>query len=425
MSIDNTLIISVIGLGYIGLPTSIILAENIEGIVYGFDTNQTHLTNIENGKVNSNEPDLKNRLGNVIKSKRLITTSTLKKSDVFIICVPTPVLANRAIDTRYIEVAVSYISNVIEKNNLIILESTVSPGTTKSIVGNLIQSSTSLIAGHDFSLAYSAERVIPGSIFSELVNNVRIIGGIDSLSSKRAKEVYSLFCKSNIEVTSLETAEITKLFENTYRDVNIALANSFLRLSQKKGIDVWEAIQLANFHPRVNILNPGIGVGGHCIAVDPWFLYDSTEKVEIIGSSRDLNDSMIKVFLDYVNDIQLNNGLSKSATILGLSYKPDIEDIRESPSIRLIDLMTSNGWSLTLSDPFVATNTIIGEVISTEKALQNISSLLIITVGHSYYKSFEFINLVTNLNKPLIIIQTGLFIDINNEMIEVYTFGKN
>jgi UDP-N-acetyl-D-mannosaminuronic acid dehydrogenase len=215
------------------------------------------------------------------------------------------------------------------------------------------------------------------------------------------------------------------LFENTYRDVNIALANSFLRLSQKKGIDVWEAIQLANFHPRVNILNPGIGVGGHCIAVDPWFLYDSTEKVEIIGSSRDLNDSMIMVFLDYVNDIQLNNGLSKSATILGLSYKPDIEDIRESPSIRLIDLMTSNGWSLTLSDPFVTTNTIIGEVVSTEKALQNISSLLIITVGHSYYKSLEFINLVTNLNKPLIIIQAGLFIDINNEIIKVYTFGKN
>ena len=417
--------ISVIGLGYIGLPTAIILAENFKGKVSGYDTDQIHISNISNSRIVSNEPDLKTRLSIVLQSNRLSVSTRLDASDVYIICVPTPVLPNKEIDTMYIESAVNEISKVIKKGDLIILESTVSPGTTRKIVGDSVETSTKLRTGVDFGLAYTAERVIPGSIFKELVNNVRVIGGIDSLSSINAKNIYSFFCKSAIEVTTLETAEITKLFENTYRDVNIALANSFLKISQKNGIDVWEAIRLANFHPRVNILNPGIGVGGHCIAVDPWFLYDNAEKVEIIGSSRDLNDSMIKFFLDYVNDIQLTNGLSKSATILGLSYKPDIEDIRESPSIRLIDLMISNGWSLTLSDPFVTTNTIIGEVVSTEIALQNISSLLIITVGHSNYKSFEFINLVTNLNKPLIIIQAGLFIDINNEMIKVYTFGKN
>ena len=420
MIYDKNETLTVIGLGYIGLPTAIILAENSD-VIYGYDSNKNLINNLNNNSFDSTEPNLLNKLNKVFQARKLIVENQLIESNTYIICVPTPILEDKSIDTNHIQSVVIEISRLLKKDDLIILESTVSPGTTRNVIGESIRTLTGLVPGTDFKLAYSAERVIPGNIFYELENNTRIIGGIDSDSALLASGVYRRFCKGEIELSTLETAEITKLFENTYRDVNISLANTFLNISAKYNIDAWEAIRLANFHPRVNILTPGIGVGGHCIAVDPWFLYENDDTTEIIGKARFINDSMPGVFFEFINKVVQLKGLPKKASILGLSYKADIEDTRESPSLDLVNIMNMNDWELFLTDPYIKDNKLVN-LTSLENALLK-SKLIVITVGHSYYLSELFLTQLKNSHKRLTVIQSGPFIK-SQENLEVFTFGE-
>ncbi|MGB3368601.1 MAG: nucleotide sugar dehydrogenase, partial [Acidaminobacteraceae bacterium] len=270
--------ICMVGLGYIGLPTACLLAKNNDDIVYGFDTNVQLIEKIRNNTYETSEFLLNEILHEVVSREKLIVSNEIPKAEVYIIAVPTPFNDDKTCDTKYIEIATRDIAKVIEKDGLVILESTVSPGTTEKIVESILSEETDYEIGVDLHIAYSAERVIPGKIIYELEHNDRIVGGTTPLSSNKAKEVYEIFVNGDIHLTDCVTAEVTKLMENTYRDINIAIANEFAVLAEKMDFNVWEAITLANKHPRVDILNPGPGVGGHCIAVDPWFFVGIDEE---------------------------------------------------------------------------------------------------------------------------------------------------
>jgi UDP-N-acetyl-D-mannosaminuronic acid dehydrogenase len=342
---------------------------------------------------------------------------------VYIICVPTPIKDDYSVNTGFIESAGVTISEVLKKGDLVILESTIEPGITKNVLGKLLENLTSLVPGKDFHLSYSAERVIPGNIFEELKSNHRIVGGIDTISAQKAANVYSKISNNDVIITDLSTAEISKLFENTFRDINIAIANTFLLISKRYGVNVWEAIKLANMHPRVNILNPGNGVGGHCIAVDPWFLYKNDEVSSLIFLARTINSLMPLHFVDFIKSIKNKYTLEKHIGILGLSYKPDADDLRESPSIEVIKRLQGLNYKILICDPILTNGKILGLTLEDLKTILKKTSFLVISVGHSYFMSSEFKSILEGLNRKVIVVQAGPFID-SSENIEVHTFGK-
>ena len=329
------------GLGYIGLPTAAMFASN--GVsVSGVEVNQHAIDMINQGKIHIVEPGLGEVVKKAVENGLLTASRTATEADGYIICVPTPFKGqNHEPDLSYVEEAAKEIAPYIRKGNTVILESTSPVGSTQIVADIIAKIRPELkVASEDSEecdvyVAYCPERVLPGKIMSELVNNDRIVGGINRISAEKAADIYAVFVKGELLKTNARTAEMSKLTENAFRDVNIAFANELSLICDRLKIDVWELIELANHHPRVNILNPGPGVGGHCIAVDPWFTVSKTpDLAKMINTARNVNDGKPEWVKQKVRDAIVGlNKTSLKIACLGLAFKPDIDDLRESPSV--------------------------------------------------------------------------------------------
>ena len=348
----------VLGLGYIGLPTASTFATNGLKVV-GVDTNPEIVNGLNNGQIHVFENGLDELVHKALNTGNLTIKSHPDPADAFIIAVPTPFKDGKKADLDYVISAAESIVPYLKKGNLVILESTSPPRTTVEVVAPILEKS-GLKAGKDFSLAYSPERVLPGQILKELVENARIIGGIDQHSSEAGRDLYKIFVKGEILMTDATTAEMVKLMENTYRDINIAAANEFARLADRFHVDIWEAISLANRHPRVKVLNPGPGVGGHCISVDPWFLVEAApDTAQLIRTAREVNDSQPTYIVDFIQR-KIGNLTDKRITTLGLAYKADVDDLRESPAIEVALLFKKAGAQVTVFEPYKTSFSIDG-----------------------------------------------------------------
>jgi UDP-N-acetyl-D-mannosaminuronic acid dehydrogenase len=379
----------VLGLGYIGLPTASTFATH--GLqVIGVDVNPHVVEMLREGNLHIQEPGLRTLVQAAIRSGNLVIARQPEPADAFIIAVPTPFYDDKRADLSYVISAAESIVPHLKTGDLVILESTSPPLTTAKIVAPILERS-GLKAGVDFFLAYSPERVLPGQILRELVENARVIGGINLASAQEGRALYSIFVRGQIFVTDSTTAEMVKLIENTYRDVNIAIANEFSRLADRFGVDVWEAIAIANHHPRVRILNPGPGVGGHCISVDPWFLVEAAPDITpLIRTARIVNDAQPHFVLDLVRKAVGNDLAGKRVAALGLSYKPDVDDLRESPAIEVALLLVKAGCQVLAFEPCKPEVVIDGltTVPTLEAALRD-SEVLLLLVGHSVFRGLD------------------------------------
>ena len=343
--------ICVLGLGYIGLPTASTFATHGLSVV-GVDVNPSVVQGLQNGQLHIYEPGLRTLVQAALRSGNLVVRDQPEEADAFIISVPTPFLADKKADLSYVRAATQAIVPHLRKGNLVILESTSPPRTTIDVVAPILEES-GLKAGQDFHLAYSPERVLPGQILREIVENARVIGGVDLSSAEAGRDLYQIFVLGDIILTTATTAEMVKLMENTYRDVNIAVANEFSRLADRFGVDAWEAIEIANLHPRVNILHPGPGVGGHCISVDPWFFVEAAPDITtLIRASRSVNDAQPKFVVELIKRILGGELASHKIAVLGLAYKPDVDDLRESPAVEVAELLLKAGASVLAYEPY-------------------------------------------------------------------------
>ncbi|MCX7803813.1 MAG: nucleotide sugar dehydrogenase [Planctomycetota bacterium] len=344
--------ICVIGLGYVGLPTAGMLATS--GFrVLGVDVDRAVVDGINSGSTRLEEAGLAAFVSAAVKSGNLTASVRPEAADAFIICVPTPISKDKGADLSAVRDAARAVAGCIRRGNLVVLESTSPVGTTRNIVGRIIEETTGLAPGRDFDLCYCPERVLPGNTIAELVNNDRIVGGFTRKSAERAAAIYGRFCQGKISLTDDMTAEMCKLMENTFRDVNVALANVFARMAEEAGIDVWDAIELANRHPRVKILRPGPGTGGHCISVDPWFLVEAfPEHAGLVRIAREVNDSQPERLLKRMMATGKLVAGDKLA-ILGAAYKADVDDPRESPAVRMAEAAGCAGIRFAVHDPHV------------------------------------------------------------------------
>jgi UDP-N-acetyl-D-mannosaminuronic acid dehydrogenase len=377
--------ISVIGLGYIGLPTASILATN-GFVVHGIDVSQPVVDIINKGGIHIEEPGLKTLVQAAVNSGNLKAYSQPQMADVYILAVPTPITEAKTADLSYVCAAARSILPLLKKGDLVILESTSPPGTTQDFLCPILAES-GLELGVDLFVAHCPERVLPGKIIKELIQNIRVIGGLTPQSAELARKIYASFVEGDIHLTDVTTAEMVKIMENTFRDVNIALANELAQIAPRLNINAWEVIRFANLHPRVNIHTPGPGVGGHCISVDPWFVVEKfPETARLIGQARHINDAMpeytYQLLLDTVKHIP-----NPKVTLLGLTYKPDVDDVRESPSLKILEMIQLNPaieWAI--YDPHV--KHFDHELSGLEAAFEN-SDCVLLAVDHA---EFKFIN---------------------------------
>lgn len=336
--------VAVIGLGYIGLPTAAILASNGVEVV-GVDVNDRHVDAVNRGEVPFVEPDLGIHVAGAVSKGLLSAQKETPKADAYLIAVPTPFKEGYEADLSYIDAATDGIIPQLKGGELVILESTSPPGATEHIGRRILEARPELNLSAEpdektIDVAHCPERVLPGRVMMELVENDRIVGGLTRHAAERAQALYAIFCTADILLTDATTAEMAKLTENSFRDVNIAFANELSVISERLGIDVFELIELANRHPRVNILQPGPGVGGHCIAVDPWFIVSSAqEQARLIRTAREVNDAKPEYVLKQVLTAA-ESVASPTVAVLGLAFKPDIDDMRESPALDIAELIT-------------------------------------------------------------------------------------
>lgn len=385
-------------MGYIGLPTATMFSCYGHKVI-GVDVNEKVVNNINKGKIIIEEPNLEELVEDVVKKGNLIASISPKESDVFIISVPTPIKDDKTSDMSYVISATKSIIKYLKEGNIVVLESTSPVGTTEEVVKPIIEES-GLKVGRDIMLGYCPERVIPGKIIYELKNNDRVIGGIDKKSAEEIRKIYKTIVDGNIYLTDCKTAELCKLMENTYRDVNIALSNELLLICDKLNINVWEVIEYSNKHPRVNLHTPGPGVGGHCLAVDPWFIIEKEPELSnIIKSSRLLNDSMPEYVYNKIDKI-LQKDKSKKITILGITYKANTDDMRESPIIKLIDKLLKNNYNVKVFDPYIKDFQINCQSIL--EACKD-SDLLILEVNHDYFKNLPLDEIKTTMKGNLIL----------------------
>ncbi len=379
--------ITVMGLGYIGLPTAITLAEaGFE--VSGFDVNEQTIETLKGGHIHIVEPGLQEAFEKAVKHGHLSFTNVLAESDVFYIAVPTPFYQDEAgahkADLKYVESAGRMAGKVLRPENLVILESTVPPHTTEMLAKVL--SGESGIPVEKIHVAHCPERVIPGRMLEELRNNDRIVGARTPEAAEMAEMIYKKVLKhGRVHKTDDLTAEMCKLTENTFRDINIAYANELSVICDKMGIDVFELIKLANCHPRVNILTPGVGVGGHCIAVDPWFIYEQfPEEAKLIHAARLRNENKPKFVADKV--VAGLNKVTDTVGVLGLSYKPNVDDLRESPSIELCHILQEKGVKVAACEPFSKDGMIQGIPNVSFNEIMEKADYLVVTLGHDLFK---------------------------------------
>ncbi|WP_394513007.1 nucleotide sugar dehydrogenase [Priestia aryabhattai] len=375
----------VVGLGYIGLPTAVMFANH--GLyVHGVDVNEKAVELIKNKQLHIEENGLQERLESAVDNGHFTVGTTAEEADIFIIAVPSPINEDKTANLNYVREATKSIVPYVRKGNLVILESTVPPRTVEDVMLPVLRE-TGLELGSELFVSHSPERVIPGKVFEELVNNDRIVGGINEESSRLTVELYKTFVKGNIHVTDATTAEMVKVIENTYRDVNIAFANELAKISEKIGVNAWEAIKLANYHPRVNIHLPGPGVGGHCIAVDPWFLTElQPELAKIISLSRHTNDSMPEYTALKTKSLLDEKGIQHGrVAVLGLAFKGNIDDMRESPSTDVLHHLEKLGVDYTAFDPHIKENKIERQTQSLDEAVAHVDVILILT-DHNEFK---------------------------------------
>ena len=392
---------AVIGLGYIGLPTAAILATNGLNVV-GVDVNQETVDAVNRGEVPFVEPDLGVHVAGAVSQGHLKAITDTPAADAYIVAVPTPFREDRSADLTYIEAAARGIAPQLQGGELIILESTSPPGATRHLAEYILALRPDLsIDGAEgtpvIHFAHCPERVLPGRVMIELVTNDRIVGGLTPLAASLAKDLYAVFCKGEILVTDDVTAEMAKLVENSYRDVNIAFANELSVISDNLGIDVWELIRLANHHPRVNILNPGPGVGGHCIAVDPWFIVAAApHDSRLIKTAREVNDS--KPYWVAEKVVQALKALPKGAevAVLGLSFKANIDDLRESPAVEIAHELSVKlrGTQINIAEPHVEElpKSLMGlenvQLMDSVTAVEK-SSAVVLLVDHEAFRELE------------------------------------
>jgi UDP-N-acetyl-D-mannosaminuronic acid dehydrogenase len=380
--------ICVIGLGYIGLPTSAVFAQ--AGCqVMGVDVNPKIVDKINAGQIHIEEKGLGEVVRDVVKSGHLKAFTTPQEADVFIIAVPTPIHEDLTADIDYVIDATNSILPVLKKGNVVIVESTIPPRTIDDEVAPILEKAGWDLQ-NDLYLAHCPERVLPGKILDELVNNTRIVGGYSENGAAKAAEVYRIIVKGDIIETSALTAEMSKLMENTYRDVNIALANELVKISQKLGVNAHEVIQLANRHPRVNIHLPGPGVGGHCLAVDPYFIVEkATDEAKIIKLARDTNVSMPSFVVNQVN-LLVSEIEKPKVAVFGLSYKGNIDDYRESPAVEIYQLLEKiERLEIAVHDPHILQENIKITLYSFEDAITDADLVLILT-DHNEFKTLDF-----------------------------------
>jgi len=385
--------ICVLGLGYIGLPTASTFATHGLDVV-GVDVNQKVLNTLRNGGLHLHEPGLRTLVQAAFGSNKLVLSDIPQASDAFIITVPTPFYDDKRADLRYVKSAAEAIAPFIQEGNLVVLESTSPPGTTVDVVAPILEES-GLKAGRDFFLVYSPERVLPGQILRELIENARVIGGVTEQSAEIGRDLYRIFVRGEIILTDATTAEMIKLMENTYRDVNIAIANEFSRLADRFGVDIWEAIQIANRHPRVEILRPGPGVGGHCISVDPWFLVEAAPDIStLIRTARKVNDAQPEFVVDIIqralSDGEEETLAGKKIALFGLAYKPDVDDMRESPAIDIAKRLTTLGVKVKAFEPYKGPGLINGieNAETLQAALTEVDGFVLL-VPHSSFKDIN------------------------------------
>lgn len=352
--------ICVVGLGYIGLPTAVVLASRGVSVI-GVDVNKDVVTKINRGQIHIVEPDLDAMTARVVQNGLLRAATTFAAADAFVIAVPTPLRDGKA-DLAYVHAAAASVAPVLKAGDLVVLESTSPPGTTEAMTAQMAALRPDLrfpsTAGGacDVHVAYCPERVLPGRVLVELVENDRVIGGVTAECSARAEALYRIFCTGRLLKTGVRTAEMCKLTENSFRDVGIAFANELSVICEKLGINVWELIRLANHHPRVNILQPGPGVGGHCIAVDPWFIVEAApEESRLIRMAREVNDGKPAHVLDKIKaavDGARAAGAKPKVALLGLAFKPDVDDFRESPALQIAEAVAAwNNCEVLVSEP--------------------------------------------------------------------------
>lgn len=380
--------LNVIGLGYIGLPTSLMFAAN--GIeVVGTDLNTKLVDTLNEGKLTFEEEGLE-EVFNKALSKGIEFKTEYEKTNKYIITVPTPYMAtSKQIDATYVVAATKQVLEVCEPNTILVIESTISPGTIDKFVRPIIEEKGFKI-GKDIHLVHAPERIIPGNMVYELENNARTIGADSKEVGEEVKSWYKSFCKNEIVVTDIKTAEMSKVVENTFRDINIAFANELAKMCDREGMDVYELIRIANKHPRVNILTPGPGVGGHCISVDPWFLVgDYPDIVNVVLGAREVNDGMPQYVFDKIHKIMKEHNITNYSKVglYGLTYKENVDDMRESPTLQLLDIFEKyNIDSVKIYDPFIKEKQFENQVMDMETFLKD-TELVVVLVSHDEIKN--------------------------------------
>lgn len=376
--------VNVKGLGYIGLPTALMLAANGVEVV-GTDRNEELVASLQAGKTTFEEKGLDELFDRAVKAGIRFKAGTAE-ADTYIIAVPTPYdRRTKKTDARYVTAAVDEVLSVCPKGAVIIIESTISPSTIDQSVRPLIEARGMKI-GEDVHLAHAPERIIPGNMLYELTHNARTIGADSPEIAERVKALYGRFCQGEIVLTDIRTAEMTKVVENTFRDINIAFANELAQICRVGGMDVYEVIRIANKHPRVNILSPGPGVGGHCISVDPWFLVgDYPDIVNVIRAARKVNDGMPNFVLKRIHKIMQENGMTDVGRVglYGLTYKENVDDTRESPTLQLLRNMDEHlaGGRIKVYDPHVKRDVVPNQMHELD-AFLNAVDMVVIMVGH-------------------------------------------
>lgn len=377
----------VIGLGYIGLPTSAIFARAGYNIV-GVDVNENVVNTLNEGNIHIEEPGLPEAVKEAVESGKLKAKTTPEEADVYIIAVPTPVHEDKSADTSYVAKATESILPYLKKGSTIIVESTIPPRTIDDVVAPILTEAGWNLQDNDLYVSHCPERVIPGKIMEELIHNTRIVGGLTPEAASNAADVYRSVVKGEIHETTSVEAEMAKLMENTYRDVNIAIANELAKVSDKLDVNAHEVISLANMHPRVNIMQPGPGVGGHCIAVDPYFIIEKAKEVTpLMQTARQINDSMPDFVVNQVKELTQNLQKPKLA-VFGLTYKANVDDIRESPAITVLRKLEQEGYDVAAHDPFVRQEQTDINLHSVEDALHNADATIVLA-DHNQFKEMD------------------------------------
>lgn len=380
--------VNVIGLGYIGLPTALMMASHGVEVV-GTDYNKELVATLQAGKTTFKEEGLEELFQAALNSGIKFSTE-YQVTDTYIVSVPTPYDAfSKKVDAKYVVAAVKSVMEVCPKGATVVVESTIPPGTIDKYVRPVVEDN-GFVIGKDINLVHAPERIIPGNMVYELLHNNRTIGADNKEIGEKIKKIYSSFCQGEIVVTDIRTAEMTKVVENTFRDINIAYANELAKICRSDNMDVYEIIRIANKHPRVNILSPGPGVGGHCISVDPWFLVgDYPGLANIILAARKINDSMPEFVLERVHDIMQENGMNDVSKVgfYGLTYKENVDDMRESPTLQMLESMKKHlcGDLVKVYDPFITKDVVPNQLHSLDEFLDAVD-FVVILVGHDEIK---------------------------------------